>query len=164
MSIRSTSRLVQNGVSASPSIGGVAGRVPVFSTTPFDASYVSPPTSTTPGPVSRAVAAHEADAGVLEPLHRDRVVPVVGGLVADAGVHRSPVGAHVGRAGQPVDPTALGQRVGRADDHLAGDAAEVGALPTHQPLVHPDHREPGLGQLRRRRLATRAETDHHHVA
>ena len=38
-SARSTSRFVQYGVSASPSIGGAAGSVPVFSTTPFAAVY-----------------------------------------------------------------------------------------------------------------------------
>ncbi len=53
-SIRITSRLVQYGVSASPSIGGTAGAVPGLSTTPRDASKVSPPTSTVRGPVSRA--------------------------------------------------------------------------------------------------------------
>ena len=53
VSIRSTSRLVQNGVSARPSIGGVAGRVPVLSTTPVAASNVSPSTATVRGPVSR---------------------------------------------------------------------------------------------------------------
>ena len=116
-----------------------------------------------PGTGQPAVAPHEPGPRVLEPLDGDRVVPVVGGLVADAGMHRSPVGADVRRAGQPVDPAPLRQRVGRPDDHLAGDAAEVGALPTHQPLVHPDHREPGPGQRRRRRLATRTEADHHHV-
>ena len=53
-SARSTSRFVQYGVSASPSIGGAAGSVPVFSTTPFAAVYVAPFTSTVRGPVSRA--------------------------------------------------------------------------------------------------------------
>ena len=50
---RTASRLVQYGVSASPSIGGTAGSVPVLSTTPFAATYVVSPTSTRPGPVRR---------------------------------------------------------------------------------------------------------------
>ena len=55
-----TSRLVQYGVSASPSIGRRAGRVPGFSTTPREARKVltlpsGAVTSTTPGPASRPV-------------------------------------------------------------------------------------------------------------
>jgi hypothetical protein len=53
-SSRLMSRFVQYGVPASPSIGGVAGSVPVFSTTPLRAVYVVPSTSTCRGPVSRA--------------------------------------------------------------------------------------------------------------
>ena len=64
----------------------------------------------------------------------------------------------------PVDPPPVGQQVGGPDDHLARDAAEVGTLAAHQPLVDPDHLEAGLGQLGRRRLTTGAEPDHHHVA
>ncbi len=44
------SRLVQYGVPCSPSIGGAAGAVPVFSTTPLRATYVVSPTRTRPGP------------------------------------------------------------------------------------------------------------------
>ena len=78
-------------------------RCPGLSTTPRDASNVSPSTSTVRGPVSRAVAAHEADAGVLEPLHRDRVVPVVGGLVADPV--RAPAPSRGGRRPSPASPS-----------------------------------------------------------
>ena len=87
------SRLVQYGVSARPGIGGAAGAVPVLITIPFVAVYVVPPTSTRPSPASTPAAADERRAGVLEPLHRDRVVPVVGGLVADPRRDRRPVGA-----------------------------------------------------------------------
>ena len=77
-------------------------------------------------------------------------------------------GAQSGRtSADPARPSIRrpsASSVGGADDHLAGDAAVVGALATHQPLVDPDHVEPGLRQLGRRRLATRAEPDHHHVA
>ena len=52
-SIRRMSRLVQYGVSASPSIGGATGAVPGLSTTPRFASYCSPFTSTVRGPTSR---------------------------------------------------------------------------------------------------------------
>ena len=51
--VASTSRLVQNGVSARPSTGGAAGEVPVLSTTPREAAYRVPFTSTTPVPTSR---------------------------------------------------------------------------------------------------------------
>ena len=56
---RTASRLVQYGVSASPSTGGTAGRVPVLSTTPRRVVYVivSPPSTSTvtwPVPASRA--------------------------------------------------------------------------------------------------------------
>ena len=88
------------------------------------------------------VATDEPGSGVLEPLHRDGVVPVVGGLVADARVHRRPVGADLGAARQVVDASALGEGVGCADDHLAGDAPVVGTLATDQPLVDRDDVEP----------------------
>ena len=164
VSMRRMSRLVQNGVSARPSIGGRGGpgagvEHDALRRLEGLAVHLDGPRAGEP-----AVAADEPGARVLEPLDRDGVVPVVGGLVADPGVHGRPVGAYVGRAGQPVDPTPLGQRVGRADDHLARDAAVVRALAAHQPFVDPDHVEPRPGQLARRRLAARAEPDHHHVA
>ena len=48
-----TSRLVQYGVSARPSIGGTRGSVPVLRTTPRAAAYSTPSTSTTPGAARR---------------------------------------------------------------------------------------------------------------
>ncbi len=47
------SRLVQYGVSASPSIGSRAGDVPTLSTTPRAPTYSSSPTRTVPVPASR---------------------------------------------------------------------------------------------------------------
>ncbi len=47
------SRLVQYGVSASPSTGGTDGRVPVPSTMPWRAWKTWSPTRTRPGPSSR---------------------------------------------------------------------------------------------------------------
>jgi len=139
-----------------------------------DTTLLEPPAPTHPLEAHRAalaalsdelaVAAHEPGTGVLEPLHRDRVVPVVGGLVADAGVHRRPVWSYVGSARQPADAPPLGQRIGRTDDHLAGDAPVVGTLAAHQPLVDPDHVEPGPRQVARHGLASGTEPDHHHVA
>ena len=55
--ILNTSRLVQYGVSARPSIGGATGAVPVLRTTPRAAAYTpasGPSTTTRPGPSSRA--------------------------------------------------------------------------------------------------------------
>ena len=51
-----TSRFVQYGVSANPSIGGAVGCVPVASTMPERARTCCPPTSTRPSPTSRAWA------------------------------------------------------------------------------------------------------------
>ena len=67
-------------------------------------------------------------------------------------------------AGEVADPAGLGQGVRGPDDHLAGDAAVVGALTAHEPLVDPDDVETRLRQLGRRRLTTGSEADHHHVA
>ena len=162
-SIRRMSRLVQYGVSASPSIGGAEGEVPGLSTTPRAASKTSPSTSTVRGPVSRAWPRTNAHARLLEPVDGHLVVPVVGRLVPDPVGDLAPVGAYVGLAREPRNPPCLGEHVGRADDHLARDAAVVGALTPHEPLVDPDDGETGLRQLGRRRLPTWAESDHHHV-
>ncbi len=57
-------------------------------------------------PTSRAVAPHEAHAGLLQALDGDAVVPVVGRLVADAGEDGAPVGHDLGRAGEACRPGA----------------------------------------------------------
>ena len=48
-----------------------------------------------------AVPAHERRPRLLEPVHGDLVVPVVGGLVADPVRDLAPVGAYVGLPGEP---------------------------------------------------------------
>ena len=99
------------------------------------------------GPASRPWPRTNRAPASSSRFDRDGVVPVVGGLVADPGVHRRPVGATSALPASVGDASRLGERVGGADDHLAGDAAEVGALATDQPLVDPDHVEAGLRQL-----------------
>src|SRR5262249_39638796 len=54
-------------------------------------------------------------------------------------------------------------QVGRADHHLARDAAPVGALAADQAPLHADHREAGLGELAGDLLAPHAEPDDHDV-
>ena len=75
-----------------------------------------------------------------------------------------PVGPHVGRSGEPVDAggprrAAFAARI----TILLGMQPKYGHSPPTSRSSTPDHREPGLRQLRRRRLAARTETDHHHV-
>ncbi len=108
---RTASRFVQYGVSARPSIGGTAGAVPVLSTTPRRATYVVPSTSTRPGPDEGAAAAHEGGAALLQPLHGDLVVPVVGGLVADPSGDRTPVGGHRRGSAEVGHPTGAAPSV-----------------------------------------------------
>ena len=99
-SAATASRLVQYGVPCRPSIGGAAGAVPVFSTTPLRATYVVLADADPSRAVEDASAADERRAVVLEPLDRDGVVPVVGGLLADPPGDRTPVGPHAGRAAE----------------------------------------------------------------
>ena len=106
-----------------------------------------------------AVAPHEAHAGLLEALDGDRVVPVVGGLVADPGVHDAPVGGDLGGAGQGADPAGVGEQVRGPDRHLRGDAAPVGALAADQALVDADDVQAGLRGLGGEVLATGPEAD-----
>ena len=111
------SRLVQYGVSASPSIGGAAGRVPVLSTTPRARRRTSWPADRRPGPAARRARPRPRTNGrpaSSSRFDRDRVVPVVGGLVADAARDRRPSTGSTRRStGQRVDPAGLGERVGR---------------------------------------------------
>ena len=95
------------GVEHDPARGGVAGAAHLD-----HAGVDEPP-----------VPAHEPDPGLLEALDGDRVVPVVGGLVADPGVHHAPVGGDLGGAGEGADPAGVGEQVRGPDHHLRGDAA-----------------------------------------
>ena len=160
------SRLVQYGVSASPSIGGRAGSVPVLSTTPRAASNASLPspvsTTTRPDTVEAAVAADDADARLLE---RTRVVvvgPVVVGL-PDPGRHQGPVRPDLDLTGQAGCPPRLGEQVGRPDHQLGRGAAPERALAADQGPLDPDHVQPRLGELARGVLAAGAEAEHHDV-
>src|SRR5207247_10584077 len=67
----------------------------------------------------------------------------------------------------PVDPArrqlpgaaGLGQDLGRAQQRLARDAAEVGALPAHQALLDHGQAQAGAGQLGGHGLAARPGAD-----
>ena len=109
------------------------------------------------------VAPDEPRSCRLQPLDRDLVVPVVGGLVADPGRDRAPGGTDVGVAGQVVDAPRLRQGVGRPDHHLRGDAAVVGALAPDQPPIHPHHGQAAPRQGGGQRLPARTQPHHHHV-
>ena len=141
------SRLVQYGVPSRPSIGGAAGRVPVLSTTPLRATYVVPSTRTRPGPVQHAAAAMETGSAVLEALDRDRVVPVVGGLVAHPAGDLGPVGLHRRGPTEVGDLARGGDHVGRRDHHLRGHAAVVRALAADEAVLDADDVQTGAGQL-----------------
>src|SRR5205814_3606550 len=83
-----------------------------------------------------AEAAHEPAALLDEPLDGDLVVPVVGGLLADPLGDRAPVRLHGRETGQARNAAPLGQRVRRADHHLARDTAPVRALAAAQAVLH----------------------------
>ena len=158
------SRLVQYGVSASPSIGSVAGDVPTSSTTPRAPTYVSSPTRTrarcrravrcprtirTPAPSSRSTWESSCQWLVA--------------CLSRRSATRPQSGCDLGRAGEVVDPTGLAEGVGGADHHLRRHAAVERALAADQVAVDPDHVEPRLGELLRGVLPARAESHHHHV-
>jgi hypothetical protein len=85
------SRLVQYGVSASPGIRRRGGAVPVATTMAREAAKTRSSTPTRLGPTDPAGAPDEPPALALEALDREGVVPVVGGLLADAPRDRAPV-------------------------------------------------------------------------
>ena len=115
------------------------------------------------GTGEHAPAAHEAGAAVLEPLDRDGVVPVVGGLVTDPLGHRGPVGLDLRGAAEVGDPARVGDHVRGRDHHLRRHAAVVGALAADQPVLDPDDVEPGASQLDGDVLAAGSEPEHDHV-
>ena len=116
----------------------------------------SSPTRTVPVAGEPPVAPDDAHPGLLEPLDVGVVAPVVGRLLVDPGRDGTPVGRDLGLAGQGVDASGLGERVGRADHHLGRDAAVERALAAHEVTLDADDVEPRLGELLRGVLATRA--------
>ncbi len=103
-----------------------------------------------------AVPAEQGAALAGEPVHRDLVVPVVGGFLPDPPGDRGPVRVDLRAPGQAGDPASLGQQVRRADHHLGRDAAPVGALPADQPGLHARDRQAGHGEPFRGVLTARA--------
>ena len=111
--------------------------------------------------VEPAPAAYEAPALGDEAVHRHRVVPVVGGLGADALGHRRPIGIDGRRPGHARHASRLGQQVGGPDHHLGRDAAPVGTLPAEE---SPRCRRPTRpGQSSGHLLAAGAHPEDHHV-
>ena len=115
------------------------------------------------GPVQPAPAPHEPAALLLEALDRHRVVPVVGGLVADATGHRGPVGGHGRRPGHrraPARPRPGGRRPGSSS--WRGRTPSRGTR--HPPArrrcpPRRDRPRPALGHV----LAPRPHPDHDHL-
>ena len=154
------SRLVQYGVSSRPSIGGAPGRVPVLSTTPLRGDVRRVADDDAARPVEAGVAADEPRAAVLEPLDGDRVVPVVGGLLAHPPGDLGPVGLDLRGAGEVGHPAHVGDDPRGGDHHLRRHAAVVGALAADQAVLDADHVEPGPAELDGDVLATGAEAHH----
>ncbi len=109
------------------------------------------------------MATNERGAGGGDPVGRDGVVPVVGGLVADALGDDREVGSDRRAARQLGDAPRLGEQVAGADEHLGRDAAPVGTLAADQLGLDRDHGEPGLGEPRDERLSSGPETDNDDV-
>ena len=104
----------------------------------------------------------EGDPLALEPFQIAPVGPVVRHVIAL--VER---GLHVQRPrdglGGPRDPSSGGQDVAGPDQRLAGDASEVGTLPTGQTLFHDGRGEPSIDRAAGGVLPRGPCPDHHHV-
>ena len=100
---------------SSPSTGGIAGDEPV-ATTSRSYSSSRPSTSTTPGRATRAVAAHERAALLLEPLQLVGVVPVAR-RSSRATARRPP------RRAAPVRARARGRATTRARRRAASSSS-----------------------------------------
>ena len=103
--------------------------------------------------------ADEVTALAHEAIHCDRVVPGIGGLVADAPGHERPVGRDHGGAGHAGDAPPLRQEVSGAHHHFGGDAAPVGALTADELGLDTDNVEARLSQFLRDLLTARAQPD-----
>ena len=117
-----------------------------------------------PRPVEPAPPPHQPAALSLEPVDGHRVVPVVGGLLADAAGHRGPCRLHGGGAGHAGHPSGLGQQVGGTDHHLGGHTPPVRTFTADQLGVHPHHVQTGLGQPTGCILAAGAHAHHDHIS
>ena len=142
------SRGVHGSISRRPSIGGTAATEPVHTATAWVAvSRVSVPSARGDDDgllaVEPARAAHQGDAGVLDPLDLPDVVPVRGEPVAPVQ-RRLDVLLAAHRLLRAVDGARLGQRLGAAEQRLAGHARPVGALPAHELRFHEDGGQPAL--------------------
>ena len=154
------SRLSHGCASASPGIGGSAGRVPVASTTARrrdDAVACPPPsvTTTVRAPSSRPVPRTSAI-----PCSRSQgswpvVVPAAGHVVALGQGRR-----HVDRAGDRLaragHPSRRGEHVAGADQRLARDAAPVGALAADQLALDEGDGQATVGTATGQHLTRRA--------
>ena len=116
------------------------------------------------GPVEPAAAPHEPAALAGEPVHRHRVVPGVGGLLADPLRHRRPV-----RAGPAPSPASSSTRRASASAFAAriiillGTQPQYGHSPPTRSRSIADHAQAGLGEPPGHLLAADAEPDHDHV-
>ena len=98
-----------------------------------------------------------------EPLNRDRVVPVVSGLLPDPPGHDRPVRLNAGVSRQLADPSRLGEGVRRPDDHLARNASPVRAFPADQGRLDAHHIQARVGEASGDELPAHTEPDHDHV-
>ena len=168
-SVSIASRLVQYGVPASPSMGGISGSVPVLITMPRPARNTrggapsGPVTVISPGAVIRPLPRAN-----LPPLAVNRSTATVSSQESVASfLIRWATGAQSGATsaepGHARDPAALGQQVRGPDHHLGRNAPPVRALPADQPVLDADHGKPGLGQPPGEVLAAGPHADHDDV-
>jgi hypothetical protein len=106
-----------------------------------------------------ALATHERGTLADQSIDGDGVVPVVGGLVADAIGDERVVRRHRCRTGHAVDAPGFGQQVGATDDHLRRDAAVVRALAADEMALDADDTETLLSQRASHCLPTGAKTN-----
>ena len=159
------SRLVQYGVSASPSIGRRAGSVPVLRTTPRAASSsdraVGGLDAHPADAVEAAVTADDADPGLLQRLGVVVVGPVVVGL-PDPGGDQRPVRADVDVAGQPGTRRASASSSAGRTISFEGVQPQNGHSPPTSARSTPTTAappRPACGGV----LAAGAEPEHHDV-
>ena len=157
--VASTSRLVQNGVSARPSTGGAAGEVPVLSTTPREATYRVPLTSTTPVSTSRPWPRTKRTPACSR---RSTATVSSQSSVASSRIRActsAPVGGDLRGAGRVPTRRASASRFAARIAIFEGMQPVVGALAPDQALVDADDDQAGLRGLGGEVLATGPEAD-----
>jgi hypothetical protein len=97
---------------------------------------------------------------VGEPVDRDLVVPVGGGLITYPVGDRAPIRAHIRTPGQPRKTQCLGQRITGADHHLGRDTGEIWALATDQAFFYTGDIQSGTCQALCHGLTADTHSEH----